>query len=171
MHPLPICLIVWSALVLGANGAWALDCSQARSALEKAICADPKAKASDMDMENAFRSAKAMIGAGQKGSLLVNQRSWLKDRNSGCVDSKAPAVCIAERNRARSLVLMAKPAAGPGVPGRLVPVLVEQPGSKRDVATKYFAVPLCRCEHACGEGLEPSYRQDDRRRAIEEGRA
>jgi uncharacterized protein YecT (DUF1311 family) len=120
--------------MLAAGQACAFDCAQAKSRSEKALCADPAAKASDDAMSAAFAALKPQLDAAQAKALLTNQRAWLKNRDSRCAgqgaDLKAAPSCLKGENESRVTALTAKPAAGPGLPGRLVPVFIARPGSK-----------------------------------------
>jgi uncharacterized protein len=120
--------------MLPAGGALAFDCAAAKSKVEKTICADPGAKAADDAMSAAFSTLRPTLEAAGSKALLANQRAWLKGRDEACLapDLKGTmAACLQDQDKARVRVLAATPDAGPGVPGRLVPVFVERPAAKR----------------------------------------
>lgn len=133
-------------LVLMAGApASAFDCAKAGTPMEKAICADPVAKASDDAMESAFNSLRAALTGPQKQAALDDQRAWLKERNENCGKEKTPASCAADSNGARTRVLTARPESGPGTKSRLIPVFIRQGGSRDkvevDVQLYKFADP------------------------------
>ncbi|GEP09426.1 DUF3298 domain-containing protein [Methylobacterium gnaphalii] len=129
-----------AALLAGILPASAFDCAKAGTPMEKAICADPAAKASDDAMESAFNTLRAGLTGPQKQAALDDQRAWLKQRNETCKGEKSPAACVADANGARTGMLTARPESGPGLKSRLVPYFVRQSGSrdKIDVAVQLY---------------------------------
>lgn len=123
-------LVIVLLLVGTTAPALAFDCGKATSKAEKALCADPAAKASDDAMERAFAEAKQAVGPGQEKALLANQRIWLHQRNADCEADAAIATCLSGRDQTRSRILGGKPEAGPGASIRLVPTMVNRPGGK-----------------------------------------
>ncbi|GJE55476.1 lysozyme inhibitor LprI family protein [Methylobacterium thuringiense] len=118
----------------------AFDCAKARLPIEKAICADPAAKASDDAMEAAFETLRPALAGPQRQAALDDQRAWLKQRNANCLQNKTPASCVADANGARTGVLTARPESGPGLERRPQPFFVRQAGSrdKVDVALHLY---------------------------------
>lgn len=134
--PKPLCLVTLCILsALAPNAAFALDCSKARTAEEKAICADPQAEAADEAMAKAYKSLAASLSGGDQKALLQSQRQWLKSRANicGAADPSALGDCLRKETVRRELYLEGRPETGPGSGHDLVPVLVEQSGDK----TKY----------------------------------
>ena len=115
-----------------AGPALAFECDKARSKAEKAICADPAAKAADDAMNEAFSALRARLDPAQRTALLANQRRWLKTRDGACIgeDRKDASACLRDENGARTLALSARPEAGPGTPNPLLPVFLERAGTK-----------------------------------------
>ncbi|MCE4224715.1 DUF4163 domain-containing protein [Methylobacterium sp. C25] len=132
-------------VLMGGAPAMAFDCAKAATPMEKAICADPVAKASDDAMESAFNALRAGLTGPQKQAALDDQRAWLKQRNENCGKEKTPASCAADSNGARTGVLTARPESGPGAQSRLIPVFIRQAGSRDkvevDVQLYKFADP------------------------------
>ncbi len=133
-------LVALGATTLGLARAEAFECGQARSKVERAICADPAAKASDDAMNAAFSKLRGTLAGAEQKALVGNQRAWLKMRNLRCEsDGSAPlAACLTERNAVRTRALLAQPDAGTGTPNPLVPVIVDRPGSKSTYAVNLF---------------------------------
>jgi len=90
--------------------AFALDCSKAESADERAICKSPGLKKQDMQLNTAFAQRLQTADTAQKANLRASQRLWLRlERNCqgdvGCLDT-------AMRKRLR--LLRGTPEQGPG---------------------------------------------------------
>lgn len=134
-------LLLFGGLV--ATPAVAFDCAQAKQPIEKMICADPAAKASDDAMDAAFAGIRAALPEDQKKPALDDQRRWLKERNRNCLNEKVPAACIASANNARVGVLTARPESGPGLSRRPLPYFVNQTGSrdKVEVSVQLYSFP------------------------------
>lgn len=98
------------SLVLGgllfAGSAQALECSKAVSPFDKALCADPQARASDERMSKAYSALWALLDAEERQGLLDNQRYWLKYRAYRCpVNDGALAYCIYLNTEPRAKLL------------------------------------------------------------------
>jgi uncharacterized protein len=59
------------------------DCSQARTPVERAICADPSLSAQDEQLAMLFQRAKQH---GEPAQVISWQKTWLKDRRNTCKD-------------------------------------------------------------------------------------
>jgi len=116
--------------LLAASPAEAFDCHKAATSAEKAICADPAARAADAAMADAFRKRFASESASAKRTLIAAQGRWLQQRDRDCMDAKPLGACLAEESARRRAFLAAEPEAGPGAPGRLAPVFRIESGSK-----------------------------------------
>ncbi|WP_395674926.1 lysozyme inhibitor LprI family protein [Inquilinus sp.] len=116
----PLLLIPAVLLAGAASPAWAFDCAKARTALEKAICADPAAKRADDAMGAAYAAVQAAPGQAEGPMLLHNQRAWLQRRESGCRDWRQPdptfdGACLARETEARRRLLAGEADyTGPG---------------------------------------------------------
>ncbi|MDP4025880.1 lysozyme inhibitor LprI family protein [Methylobacterium sp. NEAU 140] len=139
------------AVLAACAPARAFDCAKAGSPVERAICADPAAKAADAAMEVAFNRLRDGIAGENRRAALDDQRAWLKDRNTRCAEKGAgqgaaqgagqPAGqgtamtrCLAEADAARTRVLTGQAQAGPPLERRPVPVFVRQAGARDKVA-------------------------------------
>lgn len=134
-------------LISAATPALALDCGNAKTSQDRALCADPSAQAADAAMTTAYRALFTRLSGADKTGLLLSQRAWLKSRAYRCPDStgKKLAQCLAERSLERQRFLEGRPETGPGSGGRLVPVFIETPDRKGyyeiDVTALKYAPP------------------------------
>ena len=67
------------AIPCGQAGAASFDCAKAGTALEKAICANPKLSALDDELAGAYRAALSRLGEPGAAILRTGQRRWLKE--------------------------------------------------------------------------------------------
>lgn len=152
----PLGLILYAALV--AAPADAFDCKKAATAAEKAICADPIARAADEAMAQAFAARLAAESPAAKPTLIAAQSRWLRDRDNACADDRAPSACLAEQSARRRAFLAAAPEAGPGAPGRLAPVFRIAKGGKGraaiDLQLLKFPSPATPAERAFNAGVD-----------------
>src|SRR5438270_6187215 len=89
--------------VLSAAPALALDCSKAKTPVEKAICANPAASAADRSMADAYGRLAAGFSPDERKALLASQRAWLKLRGNTCQgDEGVTASCLVKRTEQRS---------------------------------------------------------------------
>lgn len=117
--------------VLSATPALALDCSKAKTPVEKAICADPAAAAADRSMEDAYGKLAAGLSPDEKKALLASQRAWLKLRGNTCQgDNGITASCLVKRTEQRSRYLAGLPETGPGSGSRLRPIFRQESGPR-----------------------------------------
>lgn len=129
-----------------ASPAFALDCNKARAPIDKAICASPEAGAADDAMSKAYQSLAAGAAESDKKMLLEQQRTWLKTRTDQCTGTDVSVVaCVIEETKKRTAYLSATPLSGPGVAGKLMPVIIATPPRKGttqiDVGILKFAAP------------------------------
>ncbi len=91
-----------------------MDCSKARSPIEKAICADPAANAADDAMSASFSGLKKSQTVEQWNVLLAKQRLWLKGREYRCYEKKGAALsaCLKADTEAWTATLEGRPEAG-----------------------------------------------------------
>jgi uncharacterized protein YecT (DUF1311 family) len=117
--------------VLSATPALALDCSKAKTQVDKAICADPAAAAADRSMEDAYGRLAAGLSPDEKKALLASQRAWLKLRGNTCQgDNGITASCLVKRTEQRSRYLAGLPETGPGSGSRLRPIFRQESGPR-----------------------------------------
>lgn len=127
-----------------AEPARAIDCDKAKKPDEKALCADPAAKASDDAMATAFTALRAGQPEAARPAALADQRAWLKTRNEACPTPDKPlARCLEQENKDRIAVLTGQPETGPGLTRRPVPVFVRQAAGpdKVEVAVRVYRYP------------------------------
>jgi uncharacterized protein YecT (DUF1311 family) len=124
-------IIISLIAVLSATPAFALDCSKAKTPVEKAICADPAAAAADRSMEEAYGRLAAGLSPDGRKVLLASQRAWLKLRGNTCQDDNGiTAACLAKRTEQRSRYLSGLPETGPGSGSRLLPIFRQESGAR-----------------------------------------
>ncbi len=147
--PMPI-LIAFAVLLLWLTSgapASALDCDQAKTATDKAICASPSAQAADVAMSKAYSGLFHRLSEPDRKALILSQRAWLKGRTYGCPDATGGALaqCLARKTAERQSFLEGRPETGPGSGGGLVPVLIARPGREGhyeiDVTALEYAPP------------------------------
>jgi uncharacterized protein YecT (DUF1311 family) len=150
------------AAVLGASPSLALDCKQATSEEEKAICATPAALAADAEMNKAYGALRAILDPAQRAALAKAQVAWLSQRHGACFDKHGAdlGACLADEIGKRSRFLNAAPEAGPGYSGKLVPFFRMEKGGKgkTDVHVEAFrfAAPASRAERAFNAAVDKS---------------
>ena len=80
--PLPLLPALLAGLTMPAIAA-SFDCNQARTPVERAICADPSLSAMDEQMVMLFERAKQN---GEPARVISWQKTWLKERRNTCKD-------------------------------------------------------------------------------------
>ncbi len=135
-------------LLLGASApALALDCGKAKTTQDKAICADPAARAADAAMTKAYSALFQRLSEPDRKALLLSQRLWLRDRTNGCPEAPGAKLvqCLAQKSTERQRFLEGRPETGPGSGGRLIAVFIEHAGHKGyyeiDVTALKYAPP------------------------------
>ena len=145
----PACLLALSAIPAGAlsatDPASALDCARASTASEWAICADPAAVKADADLDKAYEALLGSAREPQRAAIVAAEARWIGARDNECSDQKGAAMsaCLKKATERRRAFLTGAPEAGPGAPGRLVPVFrIEKGGSgKADVDLEFLTFP------------------------------
>jgi uncharacterized protein len=80
-----ILLFTICAIRSSTVSAQSFDCSKARTAVEKAICADVALGALDNELASAFKEAMAAVTVrAEHQGLLVDERYWLSHRDHWC---------------------------------------------------------------------------------------
>ena len=78
-------------LSAGAASAASFDCNKARTADEKAICADRSLNDQDVRMAQLYDIVRHLVPMGTRGAIMDEQTVWLRQRRT-CGASRA---CIA----------------------------------------------------------------------------
>jgi uncharacterized protein YecT (DUF1311 family) len=136
---------VWPAPAL------AIDCGKASTTIEKVICGDPALKALDGRMSAAYAEVRKSLSAKDRKALADSQRKWLvtRDQCEDETDAKT-AACLREKMEERRSLLAGEPVSGPGTGSRMIPVFIQQEGSKTQYAVDFslmrFAAPKSRSE-------------------------
>lgn len=76
------------AFLAGSASAASFDCRKARTADEKAICAERALNDKDVRMDVLYGVNKRTLAMGGRGALMDEQQAWLNDRRK-CGASKA----------------------------------------------------------------------------------
>ena len=119
-----------AAMLASSAAAFAFDCKLAKTASEKAICADPAARAADAAMSASFATLRDGLPATEKAGLAASQSAWIKTRDSACADARPLGKCLAGASAARARFLEVRPDAGPGAAAAMVPVFLHVKGRK-----------------------------------------
>lgn len=84
-------------------------CTGARTAIERAICADPELSRLDADLAERFRTVLASATGGERSALLTAQRGWLGERDLACAKhpTEDALPCLREAYSARAVWLEA----------------------------------------------------------------
>lgn len=90
----------------GSNAdAASFDCAKAKSAEEKAICADPKLSALDEQLGAAYRAALKILSPQGQMAVRDGQRQWIKYGRDVCVKQRAElpklSTCLTDLYSAR----------------------------------------------------------------------
>jgi uncharacterized protein YecT (DUF1311 family) len=145
-----------------AQAAPGFDCAQAKSAVEKLICGDPKIAAADASMAQLFALARTSAFGSGTSNQLAAQRDWLKTRD-GCMalgktksadgSINGPRECVVREYRRRNGELaVASLLSHPDV---ALPVL------RRDypkMASLYQALQLYQLKPATAKWSDPAQR-------------
>jgi uncharacterized protein YecT (DUF1311 family) len=120
--------------VITCQTAAAINCNAASTRQEKAICADPAAKAADEQMAAAFVALRSSTSDPDRDALVTDQRQWIRTRDDLCsyADSggrllagPALAACLRKESDRRRLFLSGTPADGPGLPNPIRPFFLK----------------------------------------------
>lgn len=135
-------LSVTAAVTAGVTSpSLAIDCSKASTPVERAICADPAAKAADDAMGAAYAALIARLSPEAAAALKSSQRAFLKQREDRCgyLAGAELAACLTERTEWRTRFLSAAPETGPGLPAPLEPVMVSRAQTQTQCAADVAA--------------------------------
>lgn len=157
---LTYCLVAGLALVSQAE---AFDCAKAKTANEKAICADAKLKAADDAMSAAYDAVMPKLAADQQAALKANQIDWLKSRDDYCAAPEGLTECLMDKTTSRLNFLSGKPASGPGLSGPLLPFIVAKKQTETtcasDVSLHKFTKPNGAGETAWNAAIDKMIKQ------------
>lgn len=93
---------VAAMLALTAAPALAVDCTRAASAIDHAICANPKIKQADAELTRLYTQVRDAVAPSARVALLRQQKAWIARRDAGC---KTAAPCLDAAYRARVAAL------------------------------------------------------------------
>lgn len=72
---------VCAAIAMPAAAA-SFDCRKARTADERAICADRALNDQDVRVDQLYGITRHLVPMGGRGAIMDDQRAWLKDRHT-----------------------------------------------------------------------------------------
>lgn len=121
-------LAALALVALAAPPALAFDCTKAKTAVEKAICADPALKQIDDDLATTYSEVRSGLAEADQKMMTISQKRWIARREACGSDGEGLASCVKQKTAARLAFLNGTAASGPEVPGKLVPVFVAQAG-------------------------------------------
>jgi len=124
---LKTCLSAVVLLSLSAAPSLAFDCAKAKTAVEKAICADPALKKIDDDLAMAYGAVKATLDEAGQRMMVISQKRWIA-RREGCGSGEDTVSCVKDMTAERLALLNGTAQSGPGPSGKLVPFFVAQAG-------------------------------------------
>ena len=87
-----LCLCCW-----GTAQAASFDCEQARTSVEKLICADPQLEDLDVELSEAYGAAQKELPPAEVGRLRQEQLQWLRNIRNRCADS----ACLSQAYKTR----------------------------------------------------------------------
>lgn len=115
-------LLLCCLLLAGPVHAASFSCAKARSAVEKAICGDPKLSSQDEQLAEAYKTALLKAGTGA-AAVRQDQRAWLKNLDASCGGDSQIQACIARHQADRIQALAVTPAgAAPAASARYTKV-------------------------------------------------
>jgi TPR repeat protein/uncharacterized protein YecT (DUF1311 family) len=139
------------------------DCTQAKTASARLICADAELAQLDGELGVAFQKRKALISAPDQSQFVAEQLAWIKDRNTRCelVGKNTAAIdvlasskpCMMNAIRERIAVLgQTRPSASTPPPSirstgdssRCESITDKQ---QRDTCFEQAGVPVVHCDH------------------------
>ena len=82
MRPMILGLILAASCVAGSASAASFDCKKARTADEKAICAERALNDKDVRMDVLYGINRRTLAMGGRGALMDQQRDWLQGRRA-----------------------------------------------------------------------------------------
>ncbi|HEX6442973.1 MAG TPA: lysozyme inhibitor LprI family protein [Stellaceae bacterium] len=119
-----------SALLVAATAAAqpVLDCGQAKTAAEKAVCGNPELAAADKAMAQAYAALRMQLPPEQQQALLADQRRWIARRAAACGDKSEDASikCLVAQTEARRRFLAGEGPNGATGSPRIVPGLFHE---------------------------------------------
>jgi uncharacterized protein YecT (DUF1311 family) len=123
------CLAAFVLLGLTTIPALAFDCTKAKTAVEKAICAEPELKQVDDALATAYVALKSSLAPEDQKMLTASERRWVANREYCAQADEGLSLCVKQRTEERLRLLEGRPESGPGVGTPLVPVFLVQQGT------------------------------------------
>jgi uncharacterized protein YecT (DUF1311 family) len=148
MRSLNCCLF----LLLLSAPAHAFDCVKAATSIEKAICAAPALMDQDKQLSAAYDAVRQSSKPDERRMLAAAQKRWIGQREAQCDAQFAsnPASCIEGETAKRIAFLTGQPETGSGYGKPLIPVIIQQEGSRTRLEYDYsllrFAKPGTKAE-------------------------
>ena len=130
-------LVLLLAPALAPGQAQAMDCSKARTAVEKAICASSDLRAKDDEMSALYGEIKAASTEAEQKMLAAAQKKWIAEREDSCGQSEGEdlATCVSDSIDERITLFKVAPQSGPGSGRKMIPTFLV-----RDGDSKHYAV-------------------------------
>ncbi len=139
-------------LTLATVPALAFDCTKAKTAVEKAICAEPELKQVDDALAAAYLTLKSSLAPDEQKMLVASERRWVGAREYCPEAEEGLSACVKQRTEERLRLLEGRPESGPGTGTTIVPVFLVQQGTPElydiDMALLRFAEPATPGEEA-----------------------
>lgn len=122
------CVLLALWLLIGADPARAFDCARAGTDVEQLICAAPGLKSLDDALGAAYQSVRDQTPKNGRAALSAAQRAWIAEREA-CSSAEDPTACVQSSTQTRTAQLQGAALAGPGLPGRIIPLFYWQDGT------------------------------------------
>jgi uncharacterized protein len=118
------------------------DCSKARTAPARLICADGELARLDGELGTAFQNRKAQLSPADASALVADELAWIRDRNASCdlvgkndaaidvLATSKPCLANAIQQRIASLVQM-QSASGAAPPTQQEPMALIPPSTSQ----------------------------------------
>ena len=132
-----------AALLLLATGSAAqpaMDCRQAKTEAEKAICGNSDLAAADKRMADAYTAFRAELPPDQQKALLADQRRWITRRAAACGEKSDDALVqclLAETDARRRLLAGEGPNGALGAPRIVAGLFHEARKGRYEISIEY----------------------------------
>jgi uncharacterized protein len=129
------------------------DCSKARTAAARLICADGELARLDGELGTAFQNRKAQLSPTDASAFVSDELAWIRDRNTRCdlvgkndaaievLATSKPCIASAIQQRIASL-LQSESASGPITPSQQEPMALTPPSGPRPLPGDGQAAPI-----------------------------
>ncbi len=88
-----------------ANSRASFDCTKARSASARLICADSDIGRADIALSKAFRDRLSTLAGKERDDVIADERRWINDRNAKCGLTGKDQVAVEELLGAKSCMI------------------------------------------------------------------